>query len=638
MAKRLTVILLVAAMIVVTFIAPAQPAQSQVFGTPVSPDWCAILDVTQTPFSAVQSYGNWRAGVGFTTGEDGQLSFAIGNSALVQASSVTVVLESGAGETSNINVSVQTNAFGIEHTGDATDHLTIQPSVSTSATVELAPQYAGQNSSVFALGMTSSGGEVVVTTIIVQGYGVSPFAPGSLNGDSAVSCQDATGTPTPSPTQTPFLLSHTPTPSLTITPSITVTPSETLTPSETPTATATQSYCGSGLIIFDFKTSPYSDLVVANGTWVPGQGYVNSAPTDNTVVLTAGLNFGGAGGYYGMILTTTGNTSVNFGLNSAPRVNDNSGTETHTPYESATTGAANSINAQIQHASGVTSYIEEFYVNATVTCPTATPTMTMTGTSTYTPSTTLTAFPTLTPVVSGTHMTAIVIVTPSNTPTSLPTQTLVPLPTALPTRTALPAATHVSSATPDLTGTPGAPGDGGGDQHGGDILNSIGDFFSWMVNFGNSLGDWFGSVPGYISSVVGNLVISVENALAGLLAFINLVIATIQQLINIVRLLILIVGHLINVLLGWMDQWINVIRLLVQAYYGAFPTPIPGLPQCVTAPLDSGVCAFYDITQHTLLDGAVGGLIIPILTLIVDITVIFKFILIVRNLIGDKKL
>ncbi len=271
--------------------------------------------------------------------------------------------------------------------------------------------------------------------------------------------------------------------------------------------------------------------------------------------------------------------------------------------------------------------------------PTFTPSDTLTPSQTHTPGPTSTGTITRTPT-----RTPLVIASPTRSNTPVPTFTLPPLgtlPPALPTRTFVPSPTRVISATPDMTATPTPPGDGGGppiDCAGtilgpiGCILQTIGDFFSWLINAFLNFIDWLLSLVRWLIGTISNLFTFLGNLLQGLAALIQFLIDAINLIAHIVFLVLQIIFGLLEKFIGWLFQWVGVIQGVINSWQTASPTPIPSLPNCITEPALSDICAVYYLVQYTILGGALGQLMILMLKIIIGLNTLFYFIITFNNI------
>jgi len=82
----------------------------------------------------------------------------------------------------------------------------------------------------------------------------------------------------------------------------------------------------------------------------------------------------------------------------------------------------------------------------------------------------------------------------------------------------------------------------------------------------------------------------------------------------------LAIGNLGNIVAGfgaqlqlWADMSFGRIIALIEDFNDTAPEEIPGLPLCMSAPMDHDICAIYYIMQHTFFrDGTPGRFILPL--------------------------
>lgn len=152
-------------------------------------------------------------------------------------------------------------------------------------------------------------------------------------------------------------------------------------------------------------------------------------------------------------------------------------------------------------------------------------------------------------------------------------------------------------------------------------------FFEWLFNT-------ITSIPGFFGGLIVTAINTAVQLVGGVFVIIFMVIHTgisfVIDMVNNIIKVIAIVRMVIEVglaIAGLMFNYLGqVVNLMIGMYGGisvARPVAIPGLPLCITAPLDSDWCAIWYITDWTLLaPGTPGANIIPILVLIIDLFII----------------
>jgi hypothetical protein len=160
----------------------------------------------------------------------------------------------------------------------------------------------------------------------------------------------------------------------------------------------------------------------------------------------------------------------------------------------------------------------------------------------------------------------------------------------------------------------------------------------WLINAVVEIFRFFGELFGAILKFFGDLLLFVINGIitfvGGILAFIlaffstviNFIFALIENIIEVIRIVALIIDIIVPLgqrVLSWIGQGLQLVGQIVTGVNSAPVTPIPGLPRCVTAPLDSEICAVWYISDWTLFAPSTpGALIIPILVLLIDLFII----------------
>lgn len=91
---------------------------------------------------------------------------------------------------------------------------------------------------------------------------------------------------------------------------------------------------------------------------------------------------------------------------------------------------------------------------------------------------------------------------------------------------------------------------------------------------------------------------------------------------------------LFRTLFAWVGQITNDIGALMDAFINTPPEAIPGLPLCMTAPMEHDICAIYYIMDWTLFaPNTPGQFIIPVVLLIMNLFIFMKFVSWVLRLI-----
>lgn len=675
-------------LLVVLLLALTPVAQAQLL--PPAPDWCEILDFRLTTYSAIfaqeipfPGVQTWLLGHGITNDPDyaagafpvDLVPFRITNAYTVHPAVVQFNFRAANLSHDDIvlNLGSLENIFGITAIPDTETH--ISPSDQT-ASITVFPNSSTDASNILSTEFGAFLDKVFLETMVVEGYGSDPFLPTSLSGESAIPCSTATATPTHTPS-----ITNTPTPYMSPTPSLTPNPSDSPTPTATDTATPVPGevcehvdFDGHDELEWHYQTigfgqgdgSIISDGYEGNG-WQSGTPgfdsgsgkYVSGGVLDvhvgNLVNITS-ISYwirpvgddsptygGGQGGLlYGAAwpgdVSTLGTTDVGWPPVGWSQVvfsgagfwdgRDQFGIYAYIPSDGPYMIQVDNI--EVCHTE---------YVNSPTpspTNPTATFSATSSPTSTQTPTRTLIPPTLFTPPPAG---------------SPAPTFTLPPLGTLPPpasTRTLIPSATPYLSPTPNLTATSTPPPDDGGGppiECQGPvilglnfcILQTIVDFFNWLINTVLNFLDWLLSLIRWLIATVSNLFQFLINFLQGLLSLIQWVIGLINQLLSIIGLILQILVQAFDLFVGWLFQLVNLVRGLLGSFTSAPLLPVPGLWNCVSAPMLSDVCATFYLVQYTIFGGTLGTAIQFVLLTIIDLNTVVYIVVTVRNLIRQAK-
>lgn len=177
----------------------------------------------------------------------------------------------------------------------------------------------------------------------------------------------------------------------------------------------------------------------------------------------------------------------------------------------------------------------------------------------------------------------------------------------------------------------------------GDVLSFLAEqvrgFFDFLGNAVRALIDVIRRIGDFLVNGFRNLIQLIINLFRPVFEFIAAVIRFVVEVFQIIVMIIQIVVGFFIALGSFMIQAFTVIARLLTEYYFAPITAVPGLPQCVTAPTNYELCAFYYITDWTLFaPGTPGALLVPLAVIMLDITLVFFFIRRVLGLlsVGEK--
>jgi hypothetical protein len=642
----------------------------------ISYAWCYTFDFTTSDYGATIINGGWVNGQGITTNEGGNLiQFNYTHTTAVNPSLIAVRLLRPSDDVTTDILSDST-IFGVP-----VDVNNGWPA-GTGTTLELffQPEASNQIGSTMTVEVDTSH-PLAIQQIEIRGlntespFGSNPCGEGTPTTTPGIGTYTATPiTPTETPTDTP---THTPTPSWS--------PTHTLTPIPT---------CSFQTIEMDFRVDDYGAVTVIPdyGTgvnWSSGTGFTNEFTTlptpdgwysyiefnlndlniDTFAIQSLGYIISSSAytGYYIQFANKSNNFNSLINVGAALGTFDYPATSIDIDEYTLNTVDRIRINWQSEFSQGEWRVLRLYgYVCPLTDEPTNTPTTTqtqsVTPTYTRTPVTrtaTGTYRPSRTPVIvaSSTYHA-------SSTPINTPNHTLTLSPTLLPTTTLIPLPTWIGTQIPTPGPAPDDPWDSISDCEAEqtvdndflgvgtflarfwncvllppilNIQNAIGGFFNWVLNTGSNFLTWAGSLFGWASGTISNLFISLGNILQAFLSFFDLIFRFLGEVINIIGLLIAILLHILDLGAGWVSQITNSLQTILNTWYLAPPQPVPFLPQCATNPISSQVCAFYYLIKNTILAGTVGSLLIPVGLIVIDISIVFQFILKFRDLIKQVK-
>lgn len=285
---------------------------------------------------------------------------------------------------------------------------------------------------------------------------------------------------------------------------------------------------------------------------------------------------------------------------------------------------------------------------------TSTPTPSRTSLPTLVPSSTIPATATQLSLFSPTPPptnTPAPSATPRNTNTPWPSPTFIPSPTLFMTSTFVPTNTpapgtvtpggETHTPIPDLT-----PGGDDGEQEADDtgqaqldvlwlILNLLSQFFNWIANVIGTFFAWLGQLFALIVGIF-EAIISLIAAIIGLIIkLLEWLFNAIGLILSILWLLVQIIFRVIFLVAAWLGLVITRLAAIFNGIINAQPVPIPGLPLCETAPLQSDLCAIYYILDWTLFAPATPGE--SIITVAIGLTVLSIIFFVIYRLIRLTK-
>lgn len=169
-----------------------------------------------------------------------------------------------------------------------------------------------------------------------------------------------------------------------------------------------------------------------------------------------------------------------------------------------------------------------------------------------------------------------------------------------------------------------------------DLIQGFFDFVFAAINAGL---DIVRGIADFIVTAVRNILQLLINLIQPLIDLIAAVIRAIVEVGQIIILVMQIIFGFFIAVVSFTFQALAVIIGLFTDYNTAPVLAIPGLPQCVTAPTDSDICALYYALDWTLFaPDTPGALIVPLVTILLDVTILFFFVRRVLSMVssGEK--
>lgn len=138
---------------------------------------------------------------------------------------------------------------------------------------------------------------------------------------------------------------------------------------------------------------------------------------------------------------------------------------------------------------------------------------------------------------------------------------------------------------------------------------------------------WFGTsfipfILGHLGNFFEVLKYIIENGIGG---FILQITTTLEQLASWVGMVGSIVVANAETAKAYMGVFQYQMDAIVNNWNNAPYTPPPGLPDCISAPLEYEICAVWWVMENTFFYGTVGQILVPIVCVFIDILIVFYF-------------
>lgn len=631
-------------------------------------DWCKIYDFTALDYGFNITAGSQVDEIGLIT-ELGLLQFSYEYPQFVAPNAIIVTVLRPDGIVGDINIQAAGTIYGVG--------ASLQVSMPTDEeTVVFTPATIGDAGTQVNVTIDVGTQELIISQLEVRGLGATPFDENP--------CSQVTPTTTLSPTPNTPPPTNTQDPLITWTPTNTPTPTET--PTETPTPTDTPTGCANvtstAITVTDFSgvisATQGSPCIAGDNiklwTFDPTAPDTETLSGGNALIFerhTSGANGVNSSGILYVEFpraASVSNVAITFSASISPDQVKN--VKLIDTYRSAISFAdrtnnrdsvgsitwvgtgSNALSASVAHNSIVwyemrayaqtnTGSSGSYVITNTITSmvitysfdtvasptpsPTGSPTLTRTPISTPFPGTgTRTPIgynsPTPPPTVNLTTTAATATGTPSVTNTAYPTYTYIPSYTPQSTYTAIP-------------GTAENEWDAENEAE-YQILGQQADFFSWLQNVLANLFGFLASVFNAILNAIAGFFRLIADIINFILSLITAIINFVIELLGIILLIVNLILGLIGLMLAYIAQAIARLIALITAFFTAPATPIPGLPQCISAPLSHDICAIYYIMDWTIFEPQTAGtFIIPLVLTMMNVIILFRFVKYVLNIV-----
>lgn len=166
------------------------------------------------------------------------------------------------------------------------------------------------------------------------------------------------------------------------------------------------------------------------------------------------------------------------------------------------------------------------------------------------------------------------------------------------------------------------------------LLNGVLNFFNWVLNTIAGFFVFLGDVIRWVFVAVGNIASLLWEVLQRVLAFVGSIVASVNEVFLIIGLIIQIIFGVISALSTWLWHSISLVGGLLTGFFAANPTPIPGAPQCITAPTQHDICAISYLLDNSIFGAPNGSIVVTIIIIIIDVSIVFLFVRKILNMLN----
>jgi hypothetical protein len=157
---------------------------------------------------------------------------------------------------------------------------------------------------------------------------------------------------------------------------------------------------------------------------------------------------------------------------------------------------------------------------------------------------------------------------------------------------------------------------------------------AWIINGFGAIIEWFIAGVNFILNALWFAVMFIWQMLEMLYHFAVAVISNVDDVIRIIDLLLQLVVGAARVIFTYIPQAVSIFFSILSSLNDAPVQQIPGLPRCISAPLDHQSCALWYVFDNTLFAPSTPGVhLVPLVVLIIDLVIVIYIVRVVFKLI-----
>lgn len=152
------------------------------------------------------------------------------------------------------------------------------------------------------------------------------------------------------------------------------------------------------------------------------------------------------------------------------------------------------------------------------------------------------------------------------------------------------------------------------------VVNFFADFILRIVN---AFIRFVGDIGAFIIMVVEQVI-----------DFVVAIVINIIEIIEVVAMAVNVIIAIAQLILHYIGQAFTLFFSIVNGLNDATATPIPGLPRCISEPVQHDLCAIWYMIDWTLIaPGTPGEFIVPLFVLMIDVFILFYIVAAVMRLL-----